>query len=206
MSLFTLIFATPISTEKPSSLIDSLSQLLYTHLNPIFQNTLQQLIELVFKFGETIFENIQSRLARSASPIPAQWVQELFGEVNSVATQWNQHVTHFFSNIPTIFEKHGRSSINFTSIKQSLYDAIASLLNELKKLFVNDINQTFISLINKYNLMESMSRTYNDLLNVFQQQVSSVFDKSQEQLIDNINIAINFIVSLWNDVKTQLIG
>ncbi|CAF0909436.1 unnamed protein product [Adineta steineri] len=206
MSLFTLIFATPISTEKPPSIIDSLSQLLYTHLNPIFQNTLQQLIELVFKFGERIFENIQSRLARSAPPIPAQWVQELFGEVNSVATQWNQHVTQFFSNIPTIFEKHGRSSINFSSIKQSLYDAIASLLDKLKKLFVNDINQIFILLINKYNLMESMSRTYNDLLNVFQQQVSSVFDKSQEQLIDNINIAINFIVSLWNDVKTQLIG
>ncbi|UJR26234.1 hypothetical protein I4U23_007577 [Adineta vaga] len=212
MTFFALVCASsPSTTIKPPSIIDSLSHLLYIHLNPTFQNTLQELIQLFFEFGDRLFRTIEYRSTRSNPVAPAPWVSQLFGEVNGIATQWNNHVTQFFTNIPTIFEKNSRSLFNFSSIKQALYDAVAIVLHELKQLFVNNVNGVMISIINKYDLQHMMGRkreemNFDILFNVFQQQVSGVFEKMKEQLDQNIDNAINFFVTYWNGLKDLIIA
>src|SRR5271163_2967755 len=102
-------FASPVSIIKSSSLIDNLSQSLYIHLNPIFENTFKQLIELVSKLAKQLFEN-QSR--RSNTVQPAEWVSHIFDGTGSLSTQWNSHITDFFGNIPTVYEDDERSLLN----------------------------------------------------------------------------------------------
>jgi hypothetical protein len=201
---FALTLASPLSIQKPSSIIELTSQLLYTHLNPIFQNTFQQLTQLVYKLGEKVSENIQSRLIRSNPVKPAPWVSEIFGGANLITTQWNNHISQFFTNIPTIFETNGRSLFNIETSKQKLHVAVQNLLEKLKNLVVNDINQSIISTINKYSLLESID--LDGLLLTFQREVSDVFDKTKEQLNLTIDNSISFILTVWNGFKGQFIG
>ena len=199
-TLFAVTFASPI---KPASIIDSLSHLLYIHLNPIFQNTLQQLTQLVYELGEKLSQTIEYQSIPSNRINPAPWFSEMFGEMNSIATQWNNQVSQFFTNIPTIFENHGRSLFNFSIIKQKLHETVANLLEELRKLFINNIN--------KLNLMETIGRKRGEfhidaLFNAFQQQVSGVFEKTKEQLNDSVDHAIDVILIYWNDLKDRVVG
>ncbi|CAF0793920.1 unnamed protein product [Rotaria sp. Silwood1] len=211
VTFFTLTFASSVSTIKSTSIVDSISQLLYIYLNPIFQDTLKQLTQLVFEFGDKLSQNIPYELTRSNGPTPAPWVSQLFGEVNSISTQWNNQVSQFFATIPTIFETNSRSSLNMPTIRETLYNAVEHLLGELKKLFIDNIKQTIISIFNRFDLMEFIGRkralsNIEDSLNVFEQQVSNIFDKTKEKLNRTIDDAINFIITFWDDVKYRFLG
>jgi hypothetical protein len=197
--ILTICFTLTYASSIPSlSIIDALPQLLYTHLNPIFQNTFQQLIALVYELSEKLSQSISDRLIRSNPILPAPWVSQLFGGMNSISTQWNNHITDFFTHMPTIFEKNGRSLLNFSIIKDALYRAVENLLKELKNLFLNNINQSLISISNQSN--------FDILLNTFQQQVSDIFNQTKEQLNRNIDNAIGVILSYWNDLKDRFLG
>jgi hypothetical protein len=197
---FTLSFASPLTA---SSIIDPLSQLLYIQLNPVFQNTLQQLTQLVYGLAEKLSQIIEHRSVHSKSILPAPWVTQLFGGMNSISTQWNNHVTDFFTNIPTIFEKTGRSLLNFSIIKNTLHEAVSNLLEVLKKLFFNNINQSLISIINEFNLITSHRGEFDldAIINTFQQESSNVFGKTTEQLNRTVDDAIDIILMYWNDLK-----
>lgn len=208
MSFFTLTFATSEPAVQSTSIIDSISQILYIYLNPIFQNTLTELTQLVFDFSEKIFENYG--VIRVDKNVPATWVSQLFGGVNSISTQWNNQITDFFTNIPTIFENPGRSSFNFSTIKQSLYKAVEDLLEKLKGLTINTINQMVISTFGDINLSASIGRkresfTIDQLFNVFQHQVSNMFDKTQEQLNQKIDNAIDVVLTYFNHIKDRFL-
>ncbi|CAF0815121.1 unnamed protein product [Adineta ricciae] len=211
VTLFALAFASPVTPVKPPSIIESLSHLLYIHLNPTFQGTLQQLIQLVFQFGERLFQPVDQRPTRSNGPVPAQWVSQLFGEVNSIATQWNNQVTQFFTNIPTIFEKHSRSFFSLSTITHTLYDAVEILINELKEFFVNRIRQVMLSMMDKQGVKQqkggraSGEFSFEIFFNVFQQQVSTIFEQAKGQLIANIDNAIHFVETYWHDLKDGIL-
>jgi hypothetical protein len=188
---FTLSFASPLTA---SSIIDPLSQLLYIQLNPVFQNTLQQLTQLVYGLAEKLSQIIEHRSVHSKSILPAPWVTQLFGGMNSISTQWNNHVTDFFTN--------------FSIIKNTLHEAVANLLEVLKKLFFNNINQSLISIINEFNLITSHRGEFDldAIINTFQQESSSVFGKTTEQLNRTVDDAIDIILMYWNDLKDRFLG
>ncbi|CAF1195940.1 unnamed protein product [Rotaria sordida] len=211
MTLFTIIFASSVPTIQSTSIIDSIVQLLYIYLNPIFQTTLKQLTQLVFELGEKLSQNIPYELGRSNKATPAPWVSQLFGGVNSIATQWNNQITQFYTNIPTIFERNGRTLLNFSTIKQTLYNAVDNLLGDLKKLFIDNISETILSIFNRFDLMEFINGeraifNIQNSLDVFQQKVSDIFDKTKEQLNRTIDDAINFVLTFWDGVKERLLG
>jgi hypothetical protein len=65
-------------------------------------------------------------------------------------------------------------------------------------------------MFNKFDLIEILGRKRREfnldgLLNAFQQQVSGVFNKTQEQLNRNIDDAIDFVLIYWNDLKDRLV-
>jgi len=104
-----------------------------------------------------------------------------------------------------------RSLLNFSIIKQKLHETMANLLEELKQLFINNVNQLLISMFNKFDLIETLGRKRGEfnldgLLNVFQQQVSGVSNKTQEQLNRNLDDAIDFVLTYWNDFQDRLVG
>ncbi|CAF1244091.1 unnamed protein product [Rotaria magnacalcarata] len=207
----TLTFASSLPEIQATSIIDYISQLLFIYLNPIFQNTFKQLTQLVFVFGERLSQTSQHGLARLDRTQPAPWVSQLFSGVNSISSQWNNHIIDFFANIPTIFENNGRNLMNFSAIKQILYETVENLLGELKKLYLNKINALMISIFADVNLLESMGRKratfyIDELLNGFQQQVSDIFNKTKEQLNHNIDDSIDFVITYWNHIKDRFLG
>ncbi len=199
-TFFTLTFASPVSIIDSSLITDNLSELLYNNLNPIFQNTFQQLTELIFEFSEKFS---QIKLSRSDSVKPAEWVSQLFNGTNSIGAQWNSHITDFFGNIPTVFENNDRSLFDFSLIKTKLYIAVKNLLIKLKQLFDNNINQLWILFINEFKLTKS---DFDVLSNDFQQQVSGVFNNTKEELNQTIDDLIDSILTYWNDLKDRFFG
>ncbi|CAF3625736.1 unnamed protein product, partial [Rotaria sp. Silwood2] len=127
-----------------------------------------------------------------------------------IAEQWNNQVTQFFATIPTIFEKNGRSLMNFSTIKETLYNAVEHVLGELKKLFLDNINETIISIFNRFDLMEFIGRkraifTIENSLNVFQKQVSDIFDKTKEQLNHTIDDAKVKVKKVMKKIRVNFI-
>lgn len=207
--LIVLISFLSISSVSSSSIINPISDLFYTYLNPIFQSTLERLTRLVFELTEKLSQHIQYNSARINPPITAPWVSQVFGGMNSVATQWNNQIADFFSNIPTIIEQKSRSAVNYAIVKETLYKAVENLLGTLKSLFVNNINRLMLSIVNDLKLSNTIGLQYtqqnfDDLLNIFQRQVSDIFDETQTQLNITIDNAIQFIVTYWNHLKQRI--
>ena len=196
------VFGSPLAVAKPPSIIDSIIQSLSIHFGPILQSTLDQLIHSVFQLAELVFP---SSSGRSGLVPTAPWVSDMFSGLNSIALQWNQHITDFFTNIPTEIVGNGRALLNLVAIKERLDGAVKKLLTELQQLFLNEIHRLFLSLINKYPLIDAsghLDRLFND----FQLQLSTVFDHTREQLNQSVDQSTQFVLSIWTDFKDRLLA
>jgi hypothetical protein len=199
----TVAFGSPVSIAQPPSIIHSITQFLSSHFGPTLQETLQQLTYFVFHLAETVFG---SSAGRSGLVPTAPWVSDMFGGLNSISLQWNQHITDFFTNIPTEFVTNGRALLmSVPSIKEKLDGAVKKLLIELQQLFLNEIHRLCLSLINKYHLIDA-SGHFERLFNDFHEQISLVFDQSREQLNLTVDQSIQSVVAFWSDVKDHIFG
>lgn len=197
-----VVFGSPLSVAKSPSIIDSIIQFLSIHFGPILQETLQQLIYSVLHLGETVFG---SNSGRSGQVPTAPWVSDMFSGLNSISLQWNQHITDFFTNIPTEFVSNGRALLNLASIKEKLDGAVKRLLIELQLLFLNEIHRVFLSLITKYHLIDA-SGHFERLFNDFHSQIAAVFDQSREQLNLLVEQSMQLVISFWSDLNDRLFG
>lgn len=206
-ALFTLAVASPTAVAQPRSILDSISQLLYVYLSPTLQNTLQQLVTIILGLGDSLALDAAIGSSRSNGISPAPWVSQLFGEVASVTNLWNNHVSQFFTNIPTIFEKTARGLFDFSVVKQKLHEAVAVLADELKTLFVNYATPKLAALFDSFARPRQAASSPGDTFAIaFLPQVSAVFEQLKEQLSNNLDNAIHFIVTYWNELKDRLLG
>ena len=204
LMLFLLLLLPLLSTCSSESIGDYLS----FHFQPFFQQTFQQLTELVLHFAQQLFDRFPVASARTAIFPTAPWVSDLFGGVNSISTQWNQHLVEFFNNIQTTIEPKGRTLISVPTLEQKLAEALKKLLVKLEDFFVDEVHLLLISLLMKYqmNAMENVLPEFNRLLHNFRSDVARIFDQREKELLARLDQLLEAAADMWNDFKALILG
>ena len=192
----TVALSTSTSIVKRSSIIENFKQSLYLQLNPIFQNTFQQLKELVDGLGKKISQSNKTRFTRAD---PSDWISDLFEGSGSITNQWNNQVNQFFQNITTVYENNDRSLFDSTVLSNKLHPAVKNLVQKLRKLFDMEINRVIIP-------TNTSPMDLNQLLRDFQDQVSRIFDNTEERLNQTIDNFFRSISNYLNQLNNRFLG
>lgn len=200
-TLFVLTLTSPTSIIDSSSILNNLSQLFYTNINPIFDKTFQQLIELTHEFNNKYIQivNNQNQFSRNNPVKPAEWVSQLFNGSNSIQDQWNSHIADFFENIQTIYQNDERSLFDFSMIKIKLNLSIEKLLKKLKDLFEKRINQLIIP-------QQQHNKDLDKFKNNLQKEISHIFDNTKKEINHTINDLFDSVFNYWNSLKNRFFG
>lgn len=202
--LSTIFLAVALSTStshvKRSSIIENFKQSLYLQLNPIFQNTFQQLKELVDGLAKKISQSNKTRLTRADS---SDWISDLFEGSGSITNQWNDQVNQFFQNITTVYENKDRSLFDNTVLSNKLHPAVKNLVQKLRKLFHMEIDRVIIQ---QFSKSKTGPMDLNQVLRDFQEQVSRIFDNTEERIQQTIDNFFQSISNYLNQLNDRFLG
>ena len=198
LTLFLGTILLMLTLSTPASITENFTQSLYIQLNPIFENTFQQLKDLVNDLAKKISQFTRTRVTRSD---PSDWFDQLFEGSGSITNQWNSEINEFFQNIPTIYENGDRSLLSNTFVASQFHPAVKSLVQKLKKLVDNKIDRVILPTI------KQQSKSHTDkIFQEFQGQVTRLFEKTEERLNQTIDNLFQSISNYFNQLKDRFLG